>query len=127
MEKKEKTVEEKEENKVEGEIKEENNEVEQQPVKEKKPKKKKKRRIGRIISNIIFTLIVLVILLEAIVGIVNMKKLNDGEEPVWYLSTTKTEEENKVVTEYNLGLYRIIKTDTKIDSRIILKPFFIKD
>lgn len=124
MEKKENTV---EENNVEEEIKEENNEPEQEETKKEKPKKKKKRKAGRIISNIIFTLIVLVILVEALVGIVNMKKLNDGEEPVWYLSTTKTEEENKVVTEYNLGLYRIVKTDTKIDSRIILKPFFIKD
>ena len=124
MEKKENTV---EENNVEEEIKEENREPEQEETKKEKPKKKKKRKAGRIISNIIFTLIVLVILVEALVGIVNMKKLNDGEEPVWYLSTTKTEEENKVVTEYNLGLYRIVTTNTKIDSRIILKPFFIKD
>lgn len=90
-------------------------------------KKKKKGKLGRIIGNLIFTVIVLVIAFEAIVGIVNMKKINEGEEPVWYLSSEKQEEATKVVTKYNLGLYRIVKTDTDKDTRIVLKPFFIED
>lgn len=90
-------------------------------------KKKKKRKLGRIIGNIIFTIIVLVIAFEAIIGIVNMKKINEGEEPVWYLSSEKQEEATKVITKYNLGLYRIVKTDTDKDTRIVLKPFFIED
>jgi len=89
-------------------------------------KKRKKRKTKRIISDIIFGIIALIIILEAIVGIINMQKLSDGEQPVWYLSAKKEETENKTVEEYNLGLYRIIKTDTKKDSRIVLKPFFLK-
>lgn len=89
-------------------------------------KKRKKRKTRRIISDIIFGILALIIVLEAVVGIVNMKKLSDGEEPVWYLSATKEETENKTVEEYNLGLYKIVKTDTKKDSRIVLKPFFLK-
>lgn len=90
-------------------------------------KKRKKRKIGRIISNIVFTIIVLIIIFEAVIGIINMKKINDGEEPIWYLNTQKEEEATKIITKYNLGLYRIIKTDTDKDTRIVLKPFFIKD
>lgn len=90
-------------------------------------KKKKKRKIGRLIGNLIFTVIVLVIVFEAIVGIVNMKKINEGEEPIWYLSSEKQEEATKIITKYNLGLYRIVKTDTDKDTRIVLKPFFIGD
>lgn len=94
---------------------------------QKKKEKKKKKKIGRIIGNAIFGVIVLIVILEAVIGIINMKKINDGEEPVWYLSTEKTEEANKIVTEYNLGLYRIVKTDTDRDTRIVLKLFFLED
>lgn len=90
-------------------------------------KKKEKGKIGRTISNIILTIIVLVVIFEAIIGIINMKRINDGEEPVWYISTEKKEESNKVVTSYNLGLYRIVKTDTDKDTRIVLKLFFLED
>ena len=90
-------------------------------------KKKKKRKLGRIIGNIIFTIIVLVIAFEAIIGIIDMKKINEGEEPVWYLSSEKQEEATRVITKYNLGLYKIVKTDTDKDTRIVLKPFFLGD
>ncbi len=107
-----------EENKIVTEKKEET------PV-TKKPKKK--RKVGRIITNIILTLIVLFILAEAAIGIVNMQKINKGEEPVWYLNTKVKEYKNKTVTEYDLGLYKIVKTDTDKESKTTLRPFFIKD
>lgn len=90
-------------------------------------KKKKKGKIWRVISNIILTIVVLVVIFEAVIGIVNMKKINDGEHPVWYISSEKKEEYNRVITSYNLGLYRIVKTDTDKDSRIVLKLFFLED
>lgn len=92
---------------------------------EKKPKKKKK--IGKIIGNIILALLIIIIVAEALLGIINMQKINKGEEPVWYFKSKITEHENKTVTEYNLGLYRIVKTDTEKDSKTVLKPFFIQD
>lgn len=95
-------------------------------TKEEKPKKKK-RSLFRILTNIILTIIVLIVILEAIVGIVNMQKIGAGEEPVWYLNKEVKEETNKVVTSYNLGLYRIVKTDTPKDTRTVLKLFFINE
>lgn len=100
-----------------------NNKEVEKPQKEKK----KKRRIGRIIGNLIFTILLLVVVFEAVIGIINMQKINEGKEPVWYLSTKKTEEPNKIITEYNLGLYRIVRTETDKDTRIVLKLFFLED
>lgn len=92
-----------------------------------KRKKKKKNRVFSIVFNIITIIIFLLILFQVIIGVVNMQKINNKEKPVWYLSTNTKETELKTVTEYNLGLYRIVKTDTKKETKVTLKPFFIRD
>lgn len=97
----------------------------EQPVKQKKPKKKK--RIGKIIFNIITFILFVVVVLEAAIGIINMQRISNDEDPIWYLSTTKTETDKKTVTEYNLGLYKIVKTDTAKKTTTTLKPFFLND
>ncbi|MDD6223788.1 MAG: hypothetical protein PUB18_02180 [bacterium] len=93
---------------------------------ENQNKKKKKSTIRRVF-NVIYYILFTIIVLEAIIGIINMKRLNDGQEPILYINSKKEETTNKVTTSYNLGLYKIIKTDTEKDTRIVLKPFFIKD
>ena len=70
---------------------------------EKKPKKKKKKT-SKIILNVITFILFVVIVLEAAIGIVNMQRISNKEEPIWYLSTKKTETELKTVTEYHLVL-----------------------
>lgn len=90
-------------------------------------KKKNKRHFGRIIFNTIITILFLVIIVEAGIGVINMQRISEDEEPIWYFSTDKIETDSKTVTKYNLGLYRIIKTDTKEKSKITLKPFFLSD
>lgn len=91
---------------------------------EKKPKKKK---TSKIILNIITFILFVVIVLEAAIGIINMQRISNKEEPIWYLSTKKTETELKTVTEYHLGLYKIVKTDTAKETKITLKPFFLSE
>lgn len=100
------------------------NSIEQQPTSNKK-KKKKKRRIGRIIFNIITIILFIIIILDVIVGVINMQRIDNNEKPIWYLSTKTTETELKTVTEYHLGLYKIVKTDTAKETKTTLKPFFI--
>lgn len=87
--------------------------------------KKKKKKIGKLVFNIITFILFILILVDAIIGIVNMQRINNNEEPVWYLSTNVTETELKTVTEYHLGLYKIVKTDSAKETKITLKPFFI--
>lgn len=92
----------------------------------KKPKKKK-RKMGKIILNLIMTILFIVVVLEAGIGIINMQRISNREEPIWYLDTKKTEYNLKTVTEYHLGLYKIVKTDTSTETKITLKPFFLGD
>lgn len=93
---------------------------------EENPKpKKKKRKIGKIIFNAFTTILFIVIVLEAAIGIINMQRISNKEEPIWYLSTKTTETELKTETEYHLGLYKIVKTDTSKETKITLKPFFL--
>lgn len=94
---------------------------------DKKISKKKKKKVARIIGDIIFSIIFLIILFEAVIGIIDMKKINNGEEPLWYLSHKKTEDDTKIVNDYNIGLYRIVKTETSKETRTTLKLFFIDD
>lgn len=100
-------------------------EINQAEVISNKPKKKKK--VGKIVFNIITTILFIVILLEAVVGIVNMNRISNDQKPVWYLNKKVTESELKTETEYNLGLYKIVKTDTSKKTTVTLKPFFIGD
>lgn len=87
--------------------------------------KKKKKKVGKFIFNTITFILFIVILADAIIGIVNMQRINNNEDPVWYLTSNVTESELKTVTEYHLGLYKIVKTDTSKETKITLKPFFI--
>ncbi len=97
---------------------------------EKEIKKVKKRKKGRIISNIIITIIFLFIIFEAAIGIINMQRINDKKEPVMCISKKENNTDNKEETIYNLGLYKIVKTDIlkgpNAGTRVSLKPFFVE-
>lgn len=93
----------------------------------KRNQKKKKKKTSKIILNIITFILFVVIVLEAAIGIINMQRISNKEEPIWYLSTKKIETELKTVTEYHLGLYKIVKTDTAKETKITLKPFFLSE
>ena len=104
----------------------EKEELEKKELEEKYNEIKKKKK-KRVITDVIITVIFLIIILEAVIGIVNMQKLNNDEKPVWYISTKTKKTELKTETIYNLGLYKIVKTDTAKRTTVQLKPFFIGD
>ena len=97
------------------------------PVYEEPKKKKKKKKLGRIITDFILFLLFIVIVFEIVIGVVNMNRISDEKEPVWYLSSKKVENELKTEVTYNLGLYKIVKTDTSKKTTVSLKPFFFGD
>ena len=86
----------------------------------------RKRSVGRTIARIIWILVFLFILFETVIGILDMSRLNDDKEPVWYFSSKTEKVDNKTETTYNLGLYVIVKTTEGKDKKIMLKPFFLK-
>ena len=88
--------------------------------------KKVVKGIGKVIYNIIVTIITIVALFEVIIGVVNMNKISNDEEPVWYFSSKEENTKFKSETTYNLGLYTIVKTKEGTEKRITLKPFFLK-
>ncbi len=93
----------------------------------KKERKKKKRSVLSIVFNILGLIIILILVAELIIGFLNMQKLSDGEEPIWCLDNKTEEKENKTTRTCNLGLYRIIKTDTDKETKITLQPFFLSE
>ncbi len=96
-------------------------------IEPEKVSKKKKKKVSKIIINVLTIILFIVIVLEAGIGIINMQRISNNEDPIWYLNTKKTETDLKTVTEYHLGLYKIVKTDTSKETKITLKPFFLKD
>ena len=82
--------------------------------------------IGKVVFRIIYIVVALFLVFEAVIGVVNMDRLNRDEEPVWYLSSKEENTKFKSETTYNLGLYRIVKTKEGLEKRITLKPFFLK-
>lgn len=86
--------------------------------------KKKKRKVGKIIVDILVGILFLFVIFEAVIGMINMQKINNEEKPVWYISKKVESNNLKTETTYNLGLYKIIKTDTAKKTTTTLKPFF---
>ena len=84
------------------------------------------RKIFRIVSKIISVILLLVIIFEVTMGILNMQRLNNNQDPIWYLDVDSKTEGDKKETTYNLGLYVIEKVEEKKEIKISLKPFFLK-
>ena len=89
--------------------------------------KKKQRSVLSIIFNILGIIVILILVAELIIGFLNMQKLSNGEEPIWCLDDKTEEQENKTTRTCNLGLYRIVKTDTDRETKITLQPFFLSE
>lgn len=87
--------------------------------------KKVVKGVFNVIYKIISFLITLLIIFEVVIGVVNMNKINNEEDPVWYLDMKEEVKEDKKETKYNLGLYKIVKTEEKGKMKIMLKPFFL--
>ena len=86
----------------------------------------KGKKVFRIIGKIIYIVIGLFLLFEVVIGFLNMEKLNNDEEPIWYFSSKEEKTQSKSEITYNLGLYKIVKTRESNEKRIVLKPFFLK-
>lgn len=100
-------------------------EIPQEELKEYK-NANKERKVGRIISRFIWTIIVLFVLFETVMGVLNMQRINDNKEPLWCFSKSEEKSNNKKEEKCNLGLYVIVKTVEGTETRISLKPFFLK-
>lgn len=84
------------------------------------------KTIGKIIFRIVYVVVGLFIIFEAVIGILNMQRLNEDKEPIWYINKKEEVTKFKSETTYNLGLYRIVKTKEGTEKRTELKPFFLK-
>lgn len=94
-------------------------------VKQESTGRKVTRGIFNIIYKIISGLITIVVIFEVAIGVINMNKISNEEEPLWYLDKKEEVKDNKKETKYNLGLYNIVKTEEEGKMKTILKPFFI--
>ena len=89
-------------------------------------KKKTGNKILRFISRILYLLIILFVIFEVVIGILNMQRLNNDKEPIWYFSSTQEETKTKKEIRYHLGLYVIVKTTEGGETRLVLRPFFLQ-
>ena len=96
---------------------------------EQKKSEKKKNGVSSIIRlffNIIFTLLFLFVLFETVMGVLDMQRINEDQEPIWYMDSKVETIEGGEQTVYNLGLYVIIKTKVNNEVKVVLKPFFFQ-
>ena len=84
------------------------------------------KKVVRIIWNIVLTLAFIFIAFETIMGVLNMQRLNEDKDPVWYIDSKVEEKDGKKETTYNMGLYTIEKVEDDKETKLMLKPFFIK-
>ena len=87
--------------------------------------KKTSKKAIKLIWNIVITLVFIFVAFEAIMGVLNMQRLNEDKEPVWYIDTKIESKDGVKETKYNMGLYVIVKTESNKEKKINLKPFFI--
>ena len=103
------------------------NNAEEKGVEEEDNTKKNTRKVIRAIWSITLTLMFLFILFETVMGILNMQRLNDDKEPIWYIKTEAKTKGNEKKTIYDIGLYDIVKVEDNNGKKVLLKPFFIND
>lgn len=101
-------------------------EVEGKQEEPKKEKKKKKGLVGIIVS-IILWIAVLLVLISVVLGLINFNRISKEEEPIAVLDTRKIEEEDRHVTIYDFGIYRIEKQESAKNTTISLKPWFMSE
>ena len=88
--------------------------------------KERKKGVLRFIYNTIITLLILFIIFETVIGILDMQRINDDKEPIWYFDSKEEILEDGKSTTYNLGLYVIEKIEKNSEKKVELKPFFMK-
>jgi hypothetical protein len=101
------------------------------PVEQKPEVKEKKKPSGigkffKFIFNTIITLAVIAILLNTVIGVLDMQKLNNGEDPLWYTDVETTNDNGGTKTTYKIGLYVVEKVQDGQSTKMMLKPFFLK-
>ena len=120
-----------EDKKTEEEIREEvKEEVRAELEKEteiKEQAEKENKKVFKKIYNIIITILLLLIIADTAIGIIDMKKLENKEEPVWYLDSKVEETGSSKTTTYNLGIYVVQQIEDEKETKIVLKPFFLKN
>ena len=84
------------------------------------------KKIVRIFLRVVFILIVLFVIIDTVIGVLSMQRLNDNKEPIWYIDSKTETVDGKTKTTYNLGLYVIIKEKGGKESKTTLTPFFLK-
>lgn len=87
--------------------------------------KENKKSVGGIITKVICSIIFIIIVLNTIIGVLSIQKVNDNKEPIWYINSKDETVDGKKQTTYNLGLYVIVKTIDGKETKTILKPFFL--
>ena len=100
-------------------------EIRQEEIK-KQESKSRKKGVFRFIYNTIITLLILFVVFETVMGLLDMQRLNDDKEPIWYIDSKVEERDNVKETTYNLGLYVIEKTESSAEKKVVLKTFFMK-
>lgn len=89
--------------------------------------KRNARKVVRIIWSICMVLVFLFVVFEIAMGILNMQRMNEEKDPLWYFTTDVKKEDSKKITSYNMGLYDIVKTEDLTGTRVMLRPFFISE
>ena len=114
------------EQEIKEEAKQELKEQQKQEEMREYESKRKRRSIGKIIWRVITSIIIIFLLFEIIMGVLDMQRINEDKDPVWYISSKVEEKDGTKETTYDLGLYVIVKSVNKKESRTFLKPFFLK-
>lgn len=92
---------------------------------EVKPKKSGKK-VLKYTFNTVLALIFLFVLFETVMGLLNMQRLNEDKDPLWYINSSTEAIDDKTITKYDLGLYIIHKEESSSEKKLFLTPFFIK-
>ena len=105
------------------------NNIEKEVLSEHEKEILRKKRIYRRknMFDIFLIIVFIFILIEAFIGFVDLKDLSEGRDAKIYINKKYKEDEYSNKTIYNLGLYKIVVTNTTRTTKTALKPIFFKD
>lgn len=90
------------------------------------PKEVNQNKKGKwgIIGFLLVFLFLMVFVFEIITGHLNLYLIHERKEPYFLISENTYKKDNKIITTYNFGIYKIIEVESETETKTALRIWF---
>ncbi|MDD2435117.1 MAG: hypothetical protein PHO63_02560 [Bacilli bacterium] len=84
-------------------------------------------KVFRIVCNVLIYLIIIMVLINTVIGYINFNNLKEDKNLIMVMKTDNYESDEKEITAYYIGIYKIITIKTQEQISYQAKLWFMED